>query len=83
MKLYIFFVDEVKFLTNKKFTQNFTDIFNIIIGIIKVVTPGQNIFIVFKTLYFTLISIIAISFQCLYSAFWGFYRFKDSGIGYY
>ena len=77
--IYIF-ADAIKFHTSKKIAQNFTGIFNIVIGIINVIAPGQNIFKVFKTEDFTLIPIVTICFQCLCSAFWGFYGFKDMDI---
>ena len=77
--IYIF-SDVIKFHTSKDVALNFTGIFNIVIGLINVVTPGQNIIKVFKTEDFTLIPIITICFQCLCSSFWGFYGFKDMDI---
>ena len=40
--IYIF-SDVIKFHTSKDVALNFTGIFNIVIGLINVVTPGQNI----------------------------------------
>lgn len=74
------FADVIKFHTSKKIAQNVTGIVNMIIGIINVITPGQNIFKVFKTEDFTLIPIVTICFQCLCSSFWGFYGFSDMDI---
>ena len=72
--------DVIRFHSSKKVAQNVTGIVNVIIGIVNVVAPGQNIFKVFKTEDFTLIPIVTICFQCLCSAFWGFYGFKDMDI---
>lgn len=77
--IYIF-ADAIKFHTSKKLAQKITGIVNIVIGLINVIAPGQNIFKVFKTEDFTLIPIVTICFQCLCSAFWGFYGFKDMDI---
>ena len=74
--IYIF-SNLLEFHTSKEFAIDFTGIFNIIIGLINVVTPGQNIIKVFKSEDFTLIPIVTICFQCLCSSFWGFYGFKD------
>ena len=77
---YEIFADAIKFHTSKKLAQKITGIVNIVIGLINVIAPGQNIFKVFKTEDFTLIPIVTICFQCLCSAFWGFYGFKDMDI---
>lgn len=72
--------DLLKYHTSKDFALKFTGIVNIIIGLVNVVTPGQNIIKVFKTEDFTLIPIVTICFQCLCSTFWGCYGFKDMDI---
>lgn len=74
--LYIF-VDVIPYHTSKNFGTEFNGKFNIVIGLINVITPGQNIFKVFKSEDFTLIPIVTIIFQCLCSSFWGIYGFKD------
>lgn len=55
------------------FAQTFTGIFNIIIGALNVITPGQNIIKVIKTGNFTLIPIVTIFFQCACSSLWFVY----------
>ena len=72
--------DALKFHKSKDFALNFTGIVIIIIGLVNVVTPGQNIIKVFKTEDFTLLPIVTICFQCLCSSFWGIYGFNDMDI---
>ena len=57
------------------FAQNFTGSFNIFIGVLNVITPGQNIIKVFKTGNFTLIPIVTLFFQWACSTLWGIYGF--------
>ena len=55
------------------FAKTFTGAFNIFIGTLNVITPGQNIIKVFKTGDFTLIPIVTIFFQCACSSLWFVY----------
>jgi solute carrier family 50 protein (sugar transporter) len=59
------------------FALRFTGIFNIVIGTLNVITPGQNIVKVFKTQNFTLIPIVTIIFQCTCSTLWFVYGLTD------
>ena len=59
------------------FALNFTGSFNIFIGVLNVITPGQNIIKVFKTGNFTLIPIVTLFFQWACSTLWGVYGFTD------
>jgi hypothetical protein len=59
------------------FALRFTGIFNIVIGTLNVITPGQNIVKVFKTQDFTLIPIVTIFFQCTCSTLWFVYGLTD------
>ena len=71
--LYIF-ADVLAFHTSNDFAQTFTGGFNIFIGTLNVITPGQNIIKVFKTGDFTLIPIVTIFFQCACSSLWFVYQ---------
>ena len=57
------------------FAKTFTGAFNIFIGVLNVITPGQNIIKVFKTGNFTLIPIVTLFFQWACSTLWGIYGF--------
>ena len=57
------------------FAKAFTGAFNIFIGVLNVITPGQNIIKVFKTGNFTLIPIVTLFFQWACSTLWGVYGF--------
>ena len=57
----------------KDFADYFTGIFNIIIGALNVITPGQNIIKVIRTGNFNLIPIVTIFFQCACSSLWFVY----------
>jgi hypothetical protein len=59
------------------FAQTFTGGFNMFIGTLNVITPGQNIIKVFKTGNFTLIPIVTIFFQCTCSTLWFVYGLTD------
>jgi hypothetical protein len=74
--LYIF-ADVLAFHTSNDFAQTFTGGFNIFIGTLNVITPGQNIIKVFKTGDFTLIPIVTIFFQCACSSLWFVYGLTD------
>ena len=58
----------------------FTGSFNIFIGTLNVITPGQNIIKVFKTGNFTLIPIVTIFFQCACSSLWLVYGLTDMDV---
>ena len=74
--LYIF-ADVLAFHTSNEFAQTFTGGFNIFIGTLNVITPGQNIIKVFRTSDFTLIPIVTIFFQCACSSLWFVYGLTD------
>ena len=63
----------LEFHFGNDFAQKFTGIFNIIIGALNVITPGQNIIKVIRTGNFTLIPIVTIFFQCACSSLWFVY----------
>ena len=56
-----------------QFADDFTGYFNIVIGTLNVITPGQNIIKVCRTGNFTLIPIVTIFFQCACSSLWFVY----------
>lgn len=62
------------------FAQTFTGSFNIFIGTLNVITPGQNIIKVFKTGNFTLIPVVTICFQCACSSLWLVYGLTDMDV---
>ena len=63
-----------------EFALTFTGSFNIFIGTLNVITPGQNIIKVFKTGNFTLIPIVTIFFQCACSSLWLVYGLTDMDV---
>ena len=67
----------LEFHFGNNFANRFTGIFNIVIGTLNVITPGQNIVKVFKTQNFTLIPIVTIFFQCTCSTLWFVYGLTD------
>ena len=67
----------LEFHFGNNFANKFTGIFNIVIGTLNVITPGQNIVKVFKTQNFTLIPIVTIFFQCTCSTLWFVYGLTD------
>ena len=67
----------LEFHFGNNFANKFTGIFNIVIGTLNVITPGQNIVKVFKTQDFTLIPIVTIFFQCTCSTLWFVYGLTD------
>ena len=67
----------LEFHFGNNFANRFTGIFNIVIGTLNVITPGQNIVTVFKTQNFTLIPIVTIFFQCTCSTLWFVYGLTD------
>ena len=67
------FANVLEFHTSNSFAKTFTGIFNIIIGALNVITPGQNIIKVIRTGNFTLIPIVTIFFQCACSSLWFVY----------
>ena len=72
--LYIF-ADVLDYHTS--IAKDFTGAFNIFIGTLNVITPGQNIIKVFKTGDFTLIPVVTIFFQCACSTLWFVYGLSD------
>ena len=77
--LYIF-ANVLPFHTSTDFAISFTGIFNIVIGTLNVITPGQNIIKVFRTSDFTLIPIVTIFFQCACSSLWFVYGLSKPDI---
>ena len=77
--LYIF-ANVLPFHTSNDFAVSFTGIFNIVIGTLNVITPGQNIIKVFRTSDFTLIPIVTIFFQCACSSLWFVYGLSKPDI---
>lgn len=70
---FYFFYDVLAYFFGQTFAVNFTGSFNTFIGVVNVITPGQNIVKVFRTSDFTLIPIVTIFFQCACSTFWFVY----------
>jgi hypothetical protein len=62
------------------FAKTFTGAFNMFIGTLNVITPGQNIIKVFKTGNFSLIPIVTIFFQCTCSTLWFVYGLTDMDV---
>ena len=62
------------------FAKTFTGAFNMFIGTLNVITPGQNIVKVFKTGNFSLIPIVTIFFQCTCSTLWFVYGLTDMDV---
>lgn len=77
--LYIF-GNILEFHFGNEFALTFTGSFNIVIGTLNVITPGQNIVKVFKTGNFTLIPVVTIFFQCACSSLWFVYGLTDMDI---
>ena len=71
------FANVLEFHTSNEFALQFTGGFNIFIGTLNVITPGQNIIKVFKTGDFTLIPVVTIFFQCACSTLWFVYGLSD------
>ena len=69
------FGNVLEYHTSNDFAKTFTGSFNIFIGTLNVITPGQNIIKVIKTGNFTLIPIVTIFFQCACSSLWMVYGF--------
>ena len=70
----------LEFHFGNKFALTFTGAFNMFIGTVNVITPGQNIIKVFKTGNFTLIPIVTIFFQCTCSTLWFVYGLTDMDV---
>ncbi len=70
----------LEFHFGNKFALTFTGAFNMFIGTVNVITPGQNIIKVFKTGNFSLIPIVTIFFQCTCSTLWFVYGLTDMDV---